>query len=504
MYSWQLFNLMRVNFKYTNSNINLSSYSKRFSTRVKFGGYRKKIDLWVKEQSTQVAKACTKQCEFIVAQRIRRSIQIFHLYNKIWDEVALKEIIKSWKMRVVKNSKRFLMGAVGVSVYNWDLERISDEEVNSYNQEIEGIYKLRDSTVICTNCHLRIIIDNASKQSGIEYCNCDGVKTSATTNKDPNGWQPYIERQDMLVWRRQEPDTGLFAYKVYGSFPDVTAEDFLQVQIDIDYRKQWDATAQELQIIDTDPQSTTSNDHSADVIYWEMIWPRLFANRDYVYQRRWVINKDKRIVVIVSKGTDHPNAPVKPGTHRVRTYWSYMVIKPYKDFQQPGIEFSLTYFDDPGVRVPSTITAWVAVAGLSDFLTRMRQASKNYQNYKTKQNNVPSEKHTILDKKNLTEYKDSHEDSHEEDSHEDSREGMKKTEKDKDLVKHGIIVEDNLKHVEVVQHNKPLELIQSMNENTDTEESNVEESEDKDNVANSMSQSERGLFSYFLLSKLFA
>lgn len=41
-----------------------------------------------------------------------------------------------------------------------------------------------------------------------------------------------------------------------------------------------------------------------------------------------------------------------------------MVIKPYKDFHQPGIEFSLTYFDDPGITVPSAITAWVAVAGI--------------------------------------------------------------------------------------------------------------------------------------------
>lgn len=77
----------------------------------------------------------------------------------------------------------------------------------------------------------------------------------------------------MLIWRKEEEDTGLFAYKVYGSFSDVTAEDFLQVQIDIDYRKQWDITAHELQIIDTDPQCTKSKNHSTDIIYWEMIWP---------------------------------------------------------------------------------------------------------------------------------------------------------------------------------------------------------------------------------------
>lgn len=487
MYSWQLssFMLKRVNFKYTNSNVNLSSFSKHFSARIKFGGYRKRIDLWFKEQGTQVAKACTKQCEFIIAQRIRRSIKIFHLYTKIWDEAVLKEIIKSWRMRVLKNTRQFFISAVGVSVYNWDRERISDEEINSYSRELEGIYKLRDSTVVCTKCHLRIVIDNASKQPGIEYCQCHGAKTTATLNKDPEGWQPYIERQDMLVWRRQESDTGLFAYKVYGSFPDVTAEDFLQVQIDIDYRKQWDMTAQELQIIDTDPESITSSNHRGDVIYWEMIWPKLFANRDYVYQRRWIIDKEKGVVVIVSKGTDHPNAPVKSGTHRVRTYWSYMVIRPYKDFHQPGIEFGLTYFDDPGVRVPSAITAWVAVAGLSDFLNRMRQASKDYKKYKMKRTNGISDNHILLDPENLIDYENLHKKTD-------------TTERNTEMSEKKITKED-IRHDDSAERNTPLEIMQSIKETN-----HIDESEDKDNVTNSISQEERDSLNYFFLSRLFA
>lgn len=96
--------------------------------------------------------------------------------------------------------------------------------------------------------------------------------------------------------------------------------------------------------------------------------------------------------------------------NRVTTYWSYMVIRPYKEFHQPGIEFGLTYFDDPGVNIPSAVTSWVAMTGmravclrehrfysirelnlyfyirntigLPDFLIRMREASKNYQSYR--------------------------------------------------------------------------------------------------------------------------
>ena len=45
-----------------------------------------------------------------------------------------------------------------------------------------------------------------------------------------------------------------------------------------------------------------------------------------------------------------------------------MVIKPYTELHEPGIEFGLTYFDDPGVSVPSAVTAWVALRCLSQII----------------------------------------------------------------------------------------------------------------------------------------
>lgn len=41
-----------------------------------------------------------------------------------------------------------------------------------------------------------------------------------------------------------------------------------------------------------------------------------------------------------------------------------MVIRPCTEFNKPGIEFGLTYFDDPGVSIPSPFTSWVALRGL--------------------------------------------------------------------------------------------------------------------------------------------
>ncbi|XP_012252654.2 stAR-related lipid transfer protein 7, mitochondrial [Athalia rosae] len=360
---------------------NNASYSKSYIGK-RWG--ERWIKIWFRQQSAQVAKSCARQFECIVAQRVRRTLQIFHLYTRIWDEVALKSFVNMWRRRLSQNARQYLMGAVGVSVYNWDHHRISDIELQNYSLELAEIYRLKEKTVTCANCHLRLVIDVT--QQGVKYCTCHGVKPALASTQNGTGehWQPFIERQDMLVWRKEEPRSrGLYAYKVYGSFSDVSAEDFLKVQVDVEYRKEWDPTARHLEVIDTDPRTEFSPNHRSDIIYWEMIWPRLFANRDYVFQRKWVIDKEEGLIIIVSKGTEHPNAPLRPDTHRVTAYWSYMVIKPYTKFDEPGIEFVLTYFDDPGVNIPSAVTTWVAMSGVPDFLCRMRKATTDYRSRKS-------------------------------------------------------------------------------------------------------------------------
>ncbi|XP_014220474.1 stAR-related lipid transfer protein 7, mitochondrial-like isoform X1 [Trichogramma pretiosum] len=333
----------------------------------------------LREHGAQLARLCARQFEFVAAQRVRRSLQIFQLYSKIWDEVALREFARSWRRRLARKARDFLVGAVGVSVYNWDQQRIHDKELYSYSQEIDGIHELRDCTTVCPNCHLRLIVDAA--RPDVQYCQCPNSKYALNKAQEEGiDWLPFLERQDMLVWRKEEQ--GLYAYKVYGSFNDVTAEDLLQVQIDIDYRKEWDTTAQKLEIIDTEPLTKNVQGSQTEVVYWEMVWPRFFANRDYVYQRRWLYDKKKDVIIIVNKGVDHPNAPDRQDTYRVKTYWSCMVIKPYKSISEPGIEFGLTYFEDPGVSIPSAVTSWVAMSGLPDYLCRMREAGKNYKSYK--------------------------------------------------------------------------------------------------------------------------
>lgn len=56
---------------------------------------------------------------------------------------------------------------------------------------------------------------------------------------------------------------------MHASYSDVTAEDFLYVQTDTQYRKVWDKSAVTLDIVDVDPANRTKS----QVVYWEMLWP---------------------------------------------------------------------------------------------------------------------------------------------------------------------------------------------------------------------------------------
>lgn len=62
-----------------------------------------------------------------------------------------------------------------------------------------------------------------------------------------------------------------------------------------------------------------------------------------------------------------------------------MVLRPYTDMDKIGLEFSLTYFDNPGVNIPSSIQNWIATRAMPDFLDRLRKATVEYRQYCVKE-----------------------------------------------------------------------------------------------------------------------
>ncbi|CAG9769285.1 unnamed protein product [Ceutorhynchus assimilis] len=324
--------------------------------------------LFSKSSPENTLKVWARQFEFVFAQRVRRGQQMICLYSKWWEERALKEFFRRLRIGLHRNGKEFIVGALGVSVYNWEEQRIADDEFLLHLEDLNYIETLKNETM-CLSCD-----QGQSSQKNTRICKCG---TGGITNKTLDSWVPFIEKDDLLVWRRPHGSEGLYEYKVYGSYHDVTAEDFLNVQVDTLYRKEWDTTAVQLEVGERDPMS----DSNSDILYWEMQWPRLFVNRDYVFNRRYKVFEESKTIIMINKTTTYPKFPKYPDKYRVEEYWSCMVIKPYEDMKQLGIEFSLTYFDNPGVNIPSSVTSWVAKSAMPDYLSKLRKASKNYRDF---------------------------------------------------------------------------------------------------------------------------
>lgn len=125
-------------------------------------------------------------------------------------------------------------------------ESITDDLMASHKGDLEYIKSLIKSTLTCSTCGNRHFIDQ--KVENVTYCHCKDKKPSVYGVKvNDEAWTPFLERKNILVWRQEHPDLpGLYAYKMYGRFDDVTADEFLDVQTDLtDFRLSWDkGTAQ--------------------------------------------------------------------------------------------------------------------------------------------------------------------------------------------------------------------------------------------------------------------
>jgi hypothetical protein len=67
----------------------------------------------------------------------------------------------------------------------------------------------------------------------------------------------------------------------------------------------------------------------------------------------------------------------------VADYWSVLTIKPLQDFDKMGIEFSLTAFENPGLSLPASITTWVAIRAMPDFMANLRKACIDLRKWKS-------------------------------------------------------------------------------------------------------------------------
>ncbi|CAF2392200.1 unnamed protein product [Rotaria sp. Silwood2] len=196
------------------------------------------------------------------------------------------------------------------------------------------------------------------------------------------GWEKILRKDHLLLYRKYDKDLQVYSYKIFGTFNDISAIVFLQVQLDLDYRMKWDDHALRLSIVDTD------EDTQSDIVHWIQKFPFPLNNRDYIYVRRYCLDisiSTSPKIIIKCHSTNHPNVRNDTKSVRVNKYESSMIIQSKHKLDEKGMKFLLTYHEDAKASIPTSTYSYLAQSGIPDFVEKLHIAAKKLPKYKNNQ-----------------------------------------------------------------------------------------------------------------------
>ncbi|VDM30820.1 unnamed protein product [Hydatigera taeniaeformis] len=215
----------------------------------------------------------------------------------------------------------------------------------------------------------------ASSPRGVMLIDLSSRLSTDGTGFVDSEWECVIDRPDLRMWRRpscknsngsSKMAVGLYEYRVCGTFSDISALCFLEVQLNLAYRRYWDKSVVVLE------SKKSANAAGSEVIRWVARFPFPLARREYIYARRWWLTTtgvgDQSLALIISRvsnmqPTDSAaSITVVPqdagwandeesqsggGLVSVRSYESNMLIRSHGTIDEPGMDYFLIYLDDP-------------------------------------------------------------------------------------------------------------------------------------------------------------
>ncbi|OWF41503.1 StAR-related lipid transfer protein 7, mitochondrial [Mizuhopecten yessoensis] len=319
-----------------------------------------------------------KQCNGVAAQRLRRTTQILFLYRRVYGESVVR-LINRFSDPFMKNGKvRNAFCLYGAALFSWQNNQLTDSDLESCIDDMKHIEDLVNAE--CENNDRGgSDVDNGTRSGGNEN---SGNQEDSSVNHYMDTWACILNKINFKVWSKPVQGSAVYEYKVYGTFEDITPMSFYTVQVDLEYRKRWDKRIIKLEMVDHDKES------GSEIIHWvtSFIWP--MANREYVFVRRYKVDRQKNVMVLMSHSTDHPGIPKNKSCVRITKYESDMVIKPHTNFNENGFDYVLTYYDDPQASIPSVAYDWLAAKGVPGFLEDVHKAAKTLQETDQNQNSL--------------------------------------------------------------------------------------------------------------------
>nr|XP_033805741.1 stAR-related lipid transfer protein 7, mitochondrial [Geotrypetes seraphini]XP_033805742.1 stAR-related lipid transfer protein 7, mitochondrial [Geotrypetes seraphini] len=318
---------------------------------------------WRRPAGPKLLSLLASHCSFVTGQRLRRAQQIAQLYSNLYTEHARRGL---WRRLRARHAGRLMIALGGV--FLWEEERIRDDELYRSAEEMRNMEMLTG------------MLHRFRSEAG-RPCFLDPSNTSCAASSDAaerQAWEMVMERKQFRLWRRPIEGTHLYQYRVFGTYTDVSPRQFFNVQLDTEYRKKWDALIIQLDVIDRDPVT------DSEVVHWITHFPYPMYARDYVYVRRYHVDEENNLMVLVSRAVEHPSAPESPEFVRVWNYQSQMVIRPHSSFDANGFDYLLTYSDNPQTVFPRYCVSWMVSSGMPDFLEKLHLAALRATNMEIK------------------------------------------------------------------------------------------------------------------------
>uniref|UniRef100_A0A1I7SZZ1 Phosphatidylcholine transfer protein n=1 Tax=Caenorhabditis tropicalis TaxID=1561998 RepID=A0A1I7SZZ1_9PELO len=201
---------------------------------------------------------------------------------------------------------------------------------------------------------------------------CHNCEEEFVHRKTPgHGWELLYEEKDMLAFRRRiEGPYEMYEYKCVGTYYDISPRNFLDAQNDLDYRRQWDENIVTIEVV--------KEENENELIRWVSKFPYPMYPREYVYVRRTWVSDDEKYAVLDSESVQPEVFPsISESNVRVRSYTSRMSIRAHTDWESHGVDYILTYSDNPEANIPRYVYNWMVNKGGPYFLKQVHKAARD-------------------------------------------------------------------------------------------------------------------------------
>ncbi|PIO54222.1 hypothetical protein TELCIR_24420, partial [Teladorsagia circumcincta] len=85
----------------------------------------------------------------------------------------------------------------------------------------------------------------------------------------------------------------MYEYKCVGSYYDISPNYFLDVQNEVEFRRQWDSNVMRLELLKEEDEH--------ELIRWVQKYPYPLYPREYVYARRTWVSEDSHTIIVDSE-----------------------------------------------------------------------------------------------------------------------------------------------------------------------------------------------------------